>query len=81
MACQLHRVLSDYCILYQQRMEKQQGERDQMGRPNWSSKAREQFQAIKAQAICGKLSKAKVDLESIRSNGKLKKKERGIEHS
>ena len=81
MACELHRVLSDYCLLYQQRMEKkQQGERDQMGRPDWSSKAREQFQA-QAQAIRGKLSKAKAELERLRSNGKLTKKERGIAHS
>ena len=53
--------------------KKQQGERDQMGRPNWSSKAREQFQA-KAQVIRGKLSKAKAELERLRSNGKLTEK-------
>ena len=53
--------------------KKQQGGRDQMRRPNWSSKAREHFQA-KAQAIHGKLSKAKAELERLRSNGKLTKK-------
>ena len=56
--------------------KKQQGERDQMGRPNWRSKAREHFQA-KAQAMRGKLSKAKAELERLRSNGKLRKKKKG----
>ena len=77
------------CILYSviiafyisKGWKKQQGERDQMGRPNWSSKPREQFEA-KARAIRGKLSKAKAELERLKYQmGKSQKKERGIAHS
>ena len=60
--------------------EKQQGERNQIGRPNWSSKASEQFEA-KAQVIREKLSKANAELERLKSNGKIAKKERRIVHS
>jgi len=61
--------------------KRQQGERDQTGRLNWSSKAREQFQAKVHQAIRAKLSKAKAKLERLKSNGKISNKERGIIHS
>ena len=44
-----------------------------MGRPNWSWKAKEQFEA-KAQVIRGKLSKAKAEVERLKSNGKITKK-------
>ena len=47
-----------------------------MGRPNWSWKAKEQFEA-KAQVIRGKLSKAKAEVERLKSNGKIIKKKKG----